>query len=241
VKLVVGAPVYERGWILERWFERLTEAIDHVGPDEVCMVLNYAPGTDDTYEIIGRWGTFFDEMQLVHDLGNDHHAHPDGYRNWSLDRYRTMSRLRNRLLLEVRQLEPDFYLSCDTDMLLQKNTISKLLAGINDYDAIAPLAFMTPKTVAYPNAMQRDFFSRPPLPEPLWGPVIPVAVCFGTVLMKPSLYSQIDYVEDPLGEDIGWGKRAVEAGLTMALHTGAPIKHVMSPKALREVDDRVGY
>lgn len=240
MKLVVGAPVYERGWILERWFECLTSSIDSISPKEAILVMNYAPGDDNTHDIIGKWSSYFDRTDIIQDHGNDHEAHPDGYRNWSLERYRTMSRLRNRLLTEVRGLEPDLYLSCDTDMLLQPDTLKKLVDGLDGFDGIAPLTFMTPTTTSYPNAMLGDFFSRPGLPDP-WGEVIPVAVCFGTVLMGPELYGGVDYVEDPMGEDIGWGKRAGQKGLKMALHTGAPVKHVMGPRYLREVDERVGY
>jgi hypothetical protein len=237
--LVVGCPVYERAWVLDTWFEALLKSIDGLGePVETALLMNYADSEDGTREIIGRWAVHFDSLHLIYDHGNDH----EKQRAWRFDRYVTMSRLRNKLLESVREIEPDYYLSLDTDMILQPDTLKKLFEALDaqPFDGIAPMAYMTPRGTTYPNAINSDLQTRPPLPEG-HPEVVPVSVCFGTVLMRPSLYNGVDYSAHNMGEDIGWGKSALEAGLSMALHTGAKIKHVMTPEMLREVDPRVGY
>lgn len=241
--LVIGAPVYERGWILEEWFEHLLDNVNALDENMVVVpILNYADSEDETIAIIHKWTDVFDGFEIIMDHGNDH----EKQRAWRYERYVTMARLRNRLLEEVRKIEPDYYLSCDTDMLLAPGTLGKLIKGLDmaplggpSFDGIAPLAYMTPRGTEYPNAMNSDFQTRPPIVE--GSPeVLPVTVCFGTVLMRPSLYA-IDYAPDNMGEDIGWGKLAMAEGKRMALHTGAKVKHVMAREMLREVDPRVGY
>ena len=230
--IVVGAPVHHRAWVLRDWFDALAVQED-VPPDRLEVVLNYGDSTDETLAILeeeaerGR----FARVSWLKDEGADHVAQ----RLWTLDRYATMVRLRNDLLAQVRKIGPDFYLSCDTDMLLPPHALRTLLGNFGDYDAIAPLAFMTEHGESFPNCMAVDGTRVVPKTTSQQYAV------FGVVLMASSMYLNVDYAVNGMGEDLGWAKNAWEAGKRMALCPDVRVKHVMRPELLAMFDNRVGF
>lgn len=222
--IVVGAPVHERGWVLRHWFDHLAAQ-----GQELTVVLNYGPSTDDTLEIIKNESRF--EIRVIETDGVPHQKG----RLWNMSRYEVMARLRNDLLEVVRDLKPDFYLSCDTDMLLPPRAIQTLVETIEPYDGIAPLTFMTQQGTDFPNCLDEN------LQRPAYVPhgITEIYAVFGTVLMKPSLYA-VDYAAHSWGEDLGWAANAKAAGLRMAMNADVRVKHVMYPQALDVFDARVG-
>lgn len=231
--IIVGAPVHHRGWILRDWFEHLANQEDFPS-QEMGIVLNYGKSTDDTLEIIEseqqskRWKS----VVMLQDQNSDH-VEP---RLWTLDRYATMVRLRNDLLAYVRKESPDYFLSCDTDMLLPPHTLHTLFSHLGNFNGIAPLTFMTTEGEMFPNCMAMDGSRQSP----------PKQTCqqyavFGTVLMDEQLYSQVDYALHGLGEDLGWARTAWERGLKLAICPEVRVKHVMNLQAHGELDVRVGF
>lgn len=230
--IIVGAPVHERGWVLQEWFDALAVQEEHP-PDGLQIILNYGASTDDTLAIAEKEAQRgrFAAVDVIEDDHTDH----VGQRFWTLDRYATMVRLRNDLLRCVRAFKPDFYLSCDTDMLLPPHTLRTLFGNMNGYNGIAPLAFMTEHGEQFPNCMTMG-----------QGRSIPSTTSqeyavFGVVLMDVFLYTNVDYEVHGLGEDLGWAKNAYEAGAKLALCPDVRIKHVMKPNMLAEYDPRVGF
>src|ERR1035437_7071511 len=149
--IVVGAPVHARAWILEDWFEHLANQ-ENLDPKEMHILLNYGPDKDGTIDILARElekRRFYRVEVLVDNQGGH-----SSTRWWTQERYIMMARLRNRLLERVREIETDYYLSCDADMLLPAHTMRTLFAEIGKYDAIAPLAFMTAQGESFPNAFK---------------------------------------------------------------------------------------
>jgi hypothetical protein len=222
--IVVGAPVFERGWILQRWFDGLAQQ-----DLELMVVLNYGPGTDDTLAIIERNRERF-PIHVVQTPGVEHVAE----RQWNLPRYVVMTTLRNDLLRVVRQLSPDYFLSCDTDMLMPPGALQTLIETIEPYDGIAPLTFMTHQDCEHPNWLTADL-QRPAVPH---GITEQYAV-FGTVLMNRALYA-VDYGPHNWGEDLGWAANVRTQGLRLAMNADVKVKHVMFREALDVFDDRVG-
>lgn len=231
--ILVGAPVHERGWILQDWFEHLA-AQEDFPPDGLEIVFNYGPSNDNTLDLIqeeaqrGRFGA-------VRWLTDVHGGHV-GPRMWNLDRYATMVRLRNDLLGEVRRRGPDYYLSCDTDMLLPPHTLRTLFRNIDGFNGIAPLAFMTDHGEGFPNCMNIDNQTRdlPSVTSQQYA-------VFGVVLMDRLLYTNVDYEVHGMGEDLGWAKNAWANHMSLALCPDVRVKHVMYPAMLGMFDNRVGF
>lgn len=233
-RLVVGAPVHERGWILREWFEALANQ-DSIKPNEIHILLNYGKGTDDTLDIIeaeresGRWA----EVEVLIDSGDDHVAR----RDWNMDRFSTMTRLRNVLLRHVRELQPEYYLSCDTDILLPPESFRMLVDNFGSYDGIAPLTYMTPTGVDIHNSLDRGCITRPALTSQ----TTQVFACFGAVLMRPRLYGSARYQSHPQGEDLGWAHQVEVNHLTLAVCPMVKAKHVMNRSMKDVVDPRIGF
>lgn len=230
--IVVFAPVHERGWILREWFDALANQEDHP-PDGIHILLNYGASVDDTLAIMQEEADRerFGVVEWMEDEGTDH----VGRRFWTHDRYQTMVRLRNDLLNRVREIGPDYALSCDTDMLLPAHTFRTLFGNLGKYGGIAPLAFMTEQGENFPNCMSMDNQR-----------VIPPHTCaqyavFGVVLMTRLLYSSVDYSVHGMGEDLGWARSVWEAKIPLALCPDVRVKHVMSHSRLGELDVRVGF
>lgn len=222
--IVVGAPVHERGWILRHWFDGLA-AQDM----DLTVVMNYGPGTDDTLDIINSESRF----SRIHVIQTDVPHTRD--RMWNIGRYEVMTRLRNDLLAVVRDLKPDFYLSADTDMLMPPSVLQTLVDTVEPYAGIAPLTFMTPQSTDYPNWLTEEL-QRPVRVPP---GVTEAYAVFGTVLMTPALYL-VDYAPHAWGEDLGWAANVKAAGLRLAMNSDVRVRHVMSPGALDQPDERMG-
>ena len=131
-RLVVGCPVYERGWVIGRWFDRLRGwPIDD-------FIFCYTPSTDKTFELL-EWGA----DRVGADLSVLYHR--DGKhgtdRDWGdEERLRTLATMRNRLLEQARKLGADYYLSLDSDILASNYTSSMyLFEDLRQYDAVAPV------------------------------------------------------------------------------------------------------
>lgn len=221
-----------RGWILRDWFDRLANQ-DAIPAKEMGVVFHVGPSNDDTVEIIDEE----DRFAFIECLTDDSDGHVESGRTWNMARYDHMAKMRNELLELARGYSPDFYLSCDTDMLLPSNTLAVLLQEFGQFAGIAPCTFMTPMGTGkgITNGMegtQRRFVANP-VTEPIYA-------CFGTVLMTPELM-KVPYEMHGLGEDLGWAKNVHMARLRLAITGKVLVKHVMHPDHLLLVDDRVGF
>lgn len=230
--IIVGAPVHQRGWIIRDWFDALANQEDHP-PEGIEVVLNYGASSDMTRESImyEQMLARFHRVTVLEDPHTDH----VGHRLWTLDRYATMTRLRNDLLTYVRQKKPDFYLSCDTDMILPPHTLRILFENFGTWDGIAPVTFMTTVGEEFPNCIDTDGRRDTPKTTSQRHAV------FGTVLMNQALYEKVDYAPHHMGEDLGWAQNAEQAGLKMALCPEVRVKHVMNEDMLGTLDVRIGF
>jgi hypothetical protein len=232
--VVVGARVHARAWVLPHWLAHLA---DQGAPARMHLLLNYGASDDATLAILEEaavsapWGS----VEVLHDRHDDHVA----ARRWDTARYATMARLRNRLLERVRELAPEYYLFCDTDMLLPPAGLPTLIAELwlAQADGIAPLAYMTEQGTCAPNCMDETGSARPQIQDATFD----VPASFGVVLMTPALHRGADYAVHPYGEDLGWAHNARVAGLRPALCPRVKAKHVMHPRMLEVIDERVGF
>lgn len=236
MRLVVGCPVRQRSWIIRHWFDHVEAAALEVGviPDYLFVG---DPHEDPTLSVIASHCAYLGR-QLV--LSPTQEPNTTDTRTWDETRYRQMVILRNQLLGEVRRLEPDLFLSLDSDILLHHKTLVHLFESIERFGAVGGATFMTARGENHPNCgwirgstgLQRKYMEHVG--------VVSVGVLMALKLMTPSAYC-VDYELHPHGEDIGWSVGCGRAGVKLGWDNRSVSKHVMSPSHLQVVDVRAGW
>jgi hypothetical protein len=230
MSILVGCPVYKRGWVLPRWFEHVDKACAVAGVEpEFAFVVD--PRDDETMDAITEypgvgyvWGREEDE------------PHPDE-RKWNTARWHWMVELRNDLLAIARAVQPDFFLSVDSDILLHPDALKNMLETAEQADAVGGKVYMTPLGRQFPSyaTLKTGGLKREESSD-----VFRTEIIMALKLMKPAAYN-VDYAFHEQGEDIGWSLACKEAGLVLKWDGRVASKHVMSPELLDVVDQRVGF
>lgn len=236
MKLIVGAPVRDRAWILPYWFEHLRATVEHAVHISECEVVLVGSQHDPSRHCA---------LKLAHGYGVDLYWHePESdhagpyRREWSMERYEMMAALRNELLAQVRTREPDLFWSLDTDILAAENTLLSAMQHLEDFDAIGTKLYMTPQGRYAPSygmlppggGLRRDDAEC----------VLKVDMIMASKLMTPRAYA-VDYVAHRQGEDAGWSIAARDAGCKLRWDGTTTSKHVMRRQDLSKVDSRCGF
>lgn len=231
-RIAIGCPVAHRSWILDAWFEHLSEACSrsNVEPQFVFA----GDPEDRSFEIIERYAPGYRVAYAPN-------TKPDDRRDWtSPHRYPEMVKLRNSVLAVVRGLDVSFFLSVDSDILLHPDVLQMLLADMDadPWDAIGARCYMTPTGRQCPSWGQMS--SQGYLQRADADGYFPVEVIMAIKLMRPSAY-WVDYETHVHGEDIGWSLACQRAGLKLAWDGRLASKHVLAPHLLHRLDPRVGF
>ena len=146
MRIIVGCPVRDRAWVLPHWFQYIEEAFSAIGEEpEYAFVIGTC--TDNSLEVIRNhtsnrtWISSRSEEPPI-DMQ---------YRQWGEDRYVQMTAARNELLSLVRHESPDLFLSIDSDILINPNTLPLLIEDLNEFDAVGGKLYMTPDGVVAPS------------------------------------------------------------------------------------------
>lgn len=225
--IVVGCPVYERGWILPTWFDHLEKQ------GEVKFAFVYTPSKDDTLDVI------MDRAEDPHIIEYTDGVHSEE-RNWQAKgRIETMAVMRNLLLEYVREVGADYYLSLDSDILLPPGAIKDLVNDLKhtSYDAVSPVAWLA-SLPEITNAFYRDrhTFRRVKVLDALQ----PADVLCAAILMTREVAEATQYSHFSRGEDFSWSEMA-SAKFKLAVDTRIKAKHVMEREQLEIPDGRVGF
>jgi hypothetical protein len=247
MRLVVGAPVAGRAWSLPTWFACLAGQTRR--PDAVAFIHSGRVG-DPTWEACIREAARheFSPVMLHHDPAPPHRRHDN-------ERYRTLARLRNRLLDSARdELGADLFLSLDTDIMLENpETVERLehLVVHGGYDVAGPVTFLHPEAPrswspaelpcwAYnfgwlqpPDGLcDRTTWRRPPVTDIPWGSKvthsIPMAAWLATRRVLDCRYRWHES-----GEDIGFAISLQEADARCVTDTGLYAPHIWADVDLR--------
>lgn len=231
--LLIGCPIQRREWIVEEWWNHAVAAARKV-TDDFGFIFVIDP-EDPTHEKIrkmadrDRVSTFF--VQIEEEDREDK-------RNWSVDRHEKMVWLRNLLLHWVRRIGPNWFLSLDSDILLEEDGILVLMNEIDNYDAVGGKAFLQPTGVGCPTygiwkgppengrytRQNRDYTCK-------------VDVLMAIKLMNPTAYN-VDYSYARQGEDIGWSINCWREGLSFGWVGELANRHIMKRKMLGAEDVR---
>ena len=241
MKLVIGCPIYKRDWIFPYWaaaIEKQTIDLSKVG-----FVFITSSDDEKTINYINLWKKANPKIGMIEVISKDdiaHHEHAQNARQWTMSKYHNMIALRNCLLSEVRKIQPDYFFSLDSDILLQnQTTIELLISHIKDgADAVSPLMYMTPFGTDFPSVMtwidepgkKAKRLSNYPI-----GTYFKSDIIMAAKMMSKDVYNNVDYAFHSQGEDLGWCGEAYKNGyknLYSASYIYAP--HIMHPQMIDE-------
>ena len=260
-RVLVGAPVRERAWILPTWLT----AIDaqRVGDLEVDVCCFYEPGdTDDgTYDVLAGFGA-----AILRDdrLTSARSAQDIVDHRWDLSMYEHMAVMRNRIVAFAEHNRYDYLFALDTDVILhpdpavaearpsqvQLPDLPRLLDGLGPDDVVGPLVNMAKATPADPMPLAWNYMSwvddpdapRDPDGQSLWAQRPATDLCMNSgrhevdvilaALLIPVRRGLPRWVAFPQGEDVGWPANARRAGLRLLVDTDIVCRHVMNPRPL---------
>lgn len=227
--IMIGCPVKERTWILPEWFNHVKEAIP--ANLEFKFVFVVPEWDKDTIEYLSNYDC------IIKTTEEDYTP----IRDWaSVGVYERMSNVRNTLLDIVRSYKPKYFLSLDSDILIDEKLIVSLIETMNNLeaDAVGGLTYLDPIDATCTNiAMLTRHGSFLRLIEPGQHEV---DVIMAIKLMNEKAYN-IDYQSHVYGEDFGWSLNAKSHGLKIACDGRYKNKHCMDLNALNRVDKRVGW
>jgi len=238
-RVLIGAPVYDRAWILNDWFAAIEQ--QDFPLDQIGFIFEAAPNDEETVNCLMEWHSRHPEVQCFDveiNTVTKHEAHPEGKRKWTRDRYHDMVAFRNNLL--DRAINHDFerYFSLDTDILLEDpKTISELASFTQAPVAASPLMFMTPAGRRYPSVM--SWVGRPGvrakrLPDYPLGTTFEADVIMAAKMMSHDVYHNVRYTWHPQGEDLGWSANCHKQGFKLYSLSGIYAPHIMSRAMLKQ-------
>jgi len=239
MNLIIGCPIYKRDWIFAYWaaaIEKQTVDLSKIG-----FVFITSSNDEKTIQYINLWKNLHPEIPYFELIPKDdvtHHEHAENSRQWTMSKYHNMVALRNALLSEVRKIQPNYFFSLDSDVIIQNPmTIELLVSHIQDgADAVNPLMFMTPFGIDFPSVMtwvdepgkKAKRVSNYPLGNYFRSDIIMAAK-----MMSKDTYNNVDYIFHSQGEDLGWCADAHKKGfhnLYSASYIYAP--HIMHPQMI---------
>jgi hypothetical protein len=226
-RVLVGCPVYERGWILDRWFAALK-----AWPVQLDFVFAYTPGSDDTLDIIQGESS----AHIILAEEGDHSVE----RNWGQrSRIETLADMRNALLGYARRMGPAYYLSLDSDVLVAPWEESQRLFD-TEFDAVSPLVYLGAGDVANAFHWRGDHVTRLGAKQRYGVPQTADVLC-AAILMSPTAYNVGTYEYDLLGEDIAWARTVRHEPISLGFDSSVIFWHVMSKEDLHVNDPRVSW
>lgn len=234
MKLLIGCPTYKRTWILPLWIRCILSQSVHIS--DIGFVFEVSPDDQETIMSLESWKKIdsripYFNIKIREDI--PHFEHENHGRQWSMSKYVNMVSLRNSLLETVREVQPDYYFSLDSDILLTNpNTLELLIAHLKcGADAVNPLMFMTPEGVNYPSVM--DW--RPDVPNKAFrkavydlGDYFKSDIIMAAKMMSDNVYNNVDYELHEQGEDVGWSLQCKEKGYDLFCASYIYAPHIMS-------------
>lgn len=230
MKVAVGCPVARREWIIRRWADHVLVGL---GGDVDPVFVVVAHPDDPTPGILRDHLGGVPLVVVPDDVARD-----GDRRDWVHRRFAEMVTIRNLLLQQVRDLEPDVFLSIDSDILLHPEAFPAMVGMLDRFDAAGAAVFLS-----HPPAMKagRRGLGKPSYTLPnfamltpgqklhrIWRPgaTCPVDVLMALKLMTPAAY-QVDYAYHDQGEDTGWSLACRDARVRLGWTSTVVSKHVM--------------
>lgn len=216
--LLIGVPCHHRQWCLDEWFDSL-EAQDV--PERTQLVFMLSDPSDPSLQVIfRRWEKWQARIELADGLPSfeEHEKHAPG-------RYAVLAEIRNRLLRIAAAQSPAYYLSWDTDIILEPGSIRAMIETSRSgpaplISAVGALTDMGGEVYpGHPSMMALDGTDARRYDDLSVGQLVleqrpqQVGVVMGCVLMSPGAYRNARYADHILGEDVGWAIQCEAMGI----------------------------
>lgn len=236
MNIIVGCPVRDRAWIMERWFEHVEVACAAAGIDDIEYVFVGDVVADNaTAKAIGAAAELHGRPAEIEYVREG--PITTSRRVWNSDRFRHMVDLRNQLLGVVRSLEPDLFWSLDSDVLAAEKSLASAVECLDRFGAVGTKLYLSAGKSApnYAGLGRNGGLLRADADG-----VFPVEVIMASKVMTPEAYA-VDYRFHKQGEDIGWSLAARKAGVKLGWDGRVCSKHVMAVIDQYQLDLRCGY
>lgn len=234
IDILIGCPSRNRAWILPEWRRHIESSLFD---EDVSLHYTFVIGDDDleTKRLIETWDYTSHITVTEPDYGPK--------RRWNASRYSHMVTLRNQLLDIVRFIDPDYFFSIDSDILVHPESMNSMIKTLHnlDVDAVGGVTYLDPVDIRCTNLGNWQDYSTKTGFKRVENPgTHMVDIIMAYKLMSRNAYN-IDYEYHKAGEDLGWSKACNNQGVRLACDGTYPSKHIMTPDALDRVDKRVGY
>lgn len=222
MKVTIGCPVKNRAWVLPRWYDALQQ--QNVDIQEIiCLV---SPSDDETETILKER-----DVTIINDERPGRRPNEIIGHAWGMiEDYQYMANIRNVLLEAVKASNPDAFLSLDSDIILPKNGLKRLLEILAvKGGVVSPYVSMNASQYC-PNMMTwqspRELAYRPPtFPKQL----SEVDVIMAAMLMDRNALGYVRWEAHPQGEDLGFCKVAELYGVHRWWAPSIHCDHIMQP------------
>lgn len=220
MKIALGCPVYCRAWSLPRWFQSV---FDNINPSTVDLIFALTDlGEDNTLELIEKYGQKFSSLTII--PCNDLPA----FGNRDPERYYPLAILRNRIFDSLKELQPDYYFSWDTDILIPEGTIKALLEDRKDI--VAPYCDLVPPG-DIPNCCTRSVKGGYSRKKPYSvhypkGTLFQTDSVFAVQLMESKVFNACTYGWAPGGEDYFFSNEVYEKGFESWMNSRFECTHL---------------
>jgi hypothetical protein len=179
-----------------------------MNPKNIDLIFAYTKGTDGTEAILEKYGQKFSSISILD--CNDLPAF--GSRDSA--RFYPLVILRNRIFAKLRELQPDYYFSYDSDILIPEGTLKGLIKDKKDIvgpwlDLVPPDGIPNCATVRDTGGFKRykpyeKFYPKAGLYE--------VSTVFAVSLMANEVFNTCTYKWHQGGEDFGFAEEVIKAG-----------------------------
>lgn len=238
MKVIIGCPIYKRDWIFPLWAAAIE--MQSIPLSDIGFIFETSPNDESTVSLVNKWLSIHPEIpfaEVKERADIPHFQHEENSRQWTMSKYHNMVNLRNSLLNTVRQIQPDYYFSLDSDIIIKHpSTIELLINHVNEgADAVSPLMFMTPIGTQYPSVMNwiENDSDRAYRKEsyPL-GTYFKSDIIMAAKMMSKKTYNLIDYSFHIQGEDLGWSLNAKKHNLDLYCASYIYAPHIMGKDSL---------
>jgi len=239
MKVAVGAPVAERGWILREWRRGLLRQT--LQPSSYCFV--YSHSEDDTLSILGdgEWEAPVSTLITPAPFYSRNDRHSD---QSDPQRAGHFSLLRNSLLSLFLLTDADLFVSLDTDILLEDSTVLEQLAQtIRDgWDVASPLCYLHAAGAISECYNAGHLGGGEGFTQGWWRverhelrdySLLGIGVPMAAMMMRRDVARQCRYRAHDCGEDVGFAQSLAEHRFKVAWRTDLEVRHVWGADYLR--------
>jgi hypothetical protein len=221
-RVLVACPIKDRSWSVPHWIQGINDNADAA---DITVAALLTPSEDDTEAELRRR-----DVEVIHDLEPGRPVHEINAHMWGvIAKFEYMARLRNRLVELAIEGGYDYFFSLDSDIVLPKYGLVKLLHYSQTHPGIiSPSVNMVPNGTAWnvmtwSNPLYPGFANRDK----------PVLTGRADVIMAAMLLDrsalECRWEAHMAGEDVGFCLNAESRGIKRWWYPEVRCQHLMQP------------